>query len=60
MKSAFLFSLIFTLKLCFNSVQAQALTNRTVVKFNLSGVVIKSYTAQYERVLNRHSSITLY
>ncbi len=59
MKNAFLFSLIFVLSLCFSSAQAQVLTNRTVVKFNLSGVVIKSYTAQYERILNRHSSITL-
>lgn len=38
--------------------QAQ-LGNRTVVKFNLSGVVIQSYTAQYERVLNRFSTITV-
>ena len=35
------------------------LGNRTVVKFNLSGVVIQSYTAQYERVLSRFGSITL-
>ncbi len=35
------------------------LGNRTVVKFNLSGVIIQSYTAQYERVLSPHSSITL-
>lgn len=40
-------------------VQAQVIPNRTVVKINLSGVVIKSFTAQYERILNRHSSITL-
>ncbi|GAB3943230.1 hypothetical protein GCM10028805_09130 [Spirosoma harenae] len=40
--------------------QADAqVANRTVVKFNLSGVIIQSYTAQVERVLNRYSSITL-
>lgn len=35
------------------------LGNRTVVKFNLSGIVLQSYTAQYERILSRHGSITL-
>jgi hypothetical protein len=39
--------------------QAQLLTNRSVVKINLSGVAIKSYTVQYERLLSRRSSITL-
>jgi len=59
MKNILLFFLIFAHSFCFNSAQAQVLTNRTVVKFNLSGVMIKSYTAQYERVLNRYGSITL-
>ena len=45
--------------LWFSQVQAQVLPVRTVVKFNLAGVVIKSYTAQYERILNGHSSVTL-
>ncbi|WP_345270565.1 DUF3575 domain-containing protein [Nibrella viscosa] len=35
------------------------LGNRTVVKFNLSGIIIKSYTAQYERVLAPNSTITV-
>jgi hypothetical protein len=41
------------------SIAHAQLLNRTVVKFNLSGVVIQSYTAQYERVLSPHGSITL-
>lgn len=51
--------LLCLLLLSLSTSRAQVLTNRTVVKFNLSGIVIRSYTAQYERVLNRHSSITL-
>lgn len=34
------------------------LLNRTVVKFNVSGAVFQSYTAQYERVLTPHSTVT--
>lgn len=37
--------------------QAQ-LVNRTLVKFNVSGVVMNHYTAQYERILTKNSSIT--
>ncbi|MCY7353374.1 MAG: DUF3575 domain-containing protein [Cytophagaceae bacterium] len=32
---------------------------KTLVKFNLSGIAIKNYTLQFERVLTPHSSITL-
>lgn len=60
MKNQSIFLLTFcAVSLVFSSARAQIIPNRTVVKFNLSGVVIKSYTAQYERILNRHSSITL-
>lgn len=51
--------LVGALILCVSPLRAQVLTNRTVVKFNLSGVVIQSYTAQVERVLSRHSTVTL-
>ncbi|GAB4008570.1 hypothetical protein GCM10028808_15030 [Spirosoma migulaei] len=50
---------LLAIELCLINAQAQVLTNRTVVKFNMSGVVVNSYTAQVERVLNRHSSLTL-
>ncbi len=52
-------ALLSVLTLPFSPGWAQVLTNRTVVKFNLSGVAIQSYTAQVERVLSRHSTITL-
>jgi len=35
------------------------LINKNLIKFNLSGVVLNSYTLQYERVLNRKQSIAL-
>lgn len=35
------------------------LVNKTVVKFNLTGVAFKSFAVQYERILTPHSSITV-
>ena len=43
---------------CVNPSEAQ-LGNRTVVKFNLTGVAFKSYMVQYERILTPKSSITV-
>jgi hypothetical protein len=57
-QSFFLLTLLL-IELCQPAAQAQVLTNRTVVKFNLSGVAINSYTVQVERVLSRYGSITL-
>lgn len=51
--------LVVVLSLNLQHLYGQVIPNRTVVKFNLSGIAIKSFTAQYERILNRHSSITL-
>jgi Protein of unknown function (DUF3575) len=48
---------VFGLVLCVGAAKGQ-LVNRTLVKFNISGVVIKNYTAQYERILTKNSSIT--
>lgn len=47
------------LALCLFAAPLWAQFNRTVVKFNVSGAVFQTYTAQYERLLNRHSSVTL-
>lgn len=48
---------LFGLLLWAATTQAQ-LVNRTLVKFNVSGVVVNHYTAQYERILTKNSSIT--
>jgi len=58
MKKAIFILLCSSLCLVQHTSNAQ-LGTKTLVKFNLSGVVIKSYTLQYERVLTPHSSITL-
>jgi hypothetical protein len=55
-KTSFSFLICF---LALSSIGRAQLLNRTVVKFNVSGAFFKSYTAQYERVLTPHSTITL-
>lgn len=51
-------SWIIGLMLCSAILRAQVLVNRTLVKFNVSGAVFKNYTAQYERIISKNSSIT--
>lgn len=48
---------IIGLMLCTTTAKGQ-LVNRTLVKFNISGAVFKNYTAQYERIISKNSSIT--
>lgn len=48
---------MFGLALCAAAAKGQ-LVNRNLVKFNISGVVFKNYTLQYERILTKNRSIT--